>query len=240
MTIDNVAPTIAVSGAATVDEGSMYSLTLGAVTDPGNDTPSVFIVDWGDGSDPSAFTTTGVKTHVFESDGAMNITVSIADDDGLHASAGTHNVTVNNVAPVAINGSSETLAAINEDTADNDIPGATVNTLFPQPLQRRGRRLCRRRRRCQRCQQRHTGRLAVSRPTAARTGRTSPAASTRRQQPSSNRPTSCASTRWATSTAHPATSLSASGTVAAGFPPAQGTTSAAASAAQARSATARP
>ena len=40
VTVDNVAPTIAISGAASVNEGSPYSLTLGAVTDPGTDTVS--------------------------------------------------------------------------------------------------------------------------------------------------------------------------------------------------------
>ena len=48
--VDNVAPTIAISGAANVDEGSAYSLTLGAVTDPGTDTVSSYIVHWGDGN----------------------------------------------------------------------------------------------------------------------------------------------------------------------------------------------
>src|SRR6185295_4982795 len=49
VTVNNVAPTIAISGAASVNEGSSYSLTLGAVTDPGTDTVSSYIVHWGDG-----------------------------------------------------------------------------------------------------------------------------------------------------------------------------------------------
>src|SRR5207247_3284490 len=47
--VDNVAPTIAISGAASVNERSTYSLTLGAVTDPGQDTVSNYLVHWGDG-----------------------------------------------------------------------------------------------------------------------------------------------------------------------------------------------
>ena len=39
VTVANVAPTIALSGDASVDEGSLYSLTLGAVTDPGRRAP---------------------------------------------------------------------------------------------------------------------------------------------------------------------------------------------------------
>src|SRR5205823_7347251 len=38
VSVDNVAPAIAISGNASVDEGSAYSLTLGAVSDPGQDT----------------------------------------------------------------------------------------------------------------------------------------------------------------------------------------------------------
>jgi hypothetical protein len=59
-----VAPTIAISGAASVNEGSAYSLTLGAVTDPGTDTVSSYIVHWGDGSS-STYSSNGVKTHTY-------------------------------------------------------------------------------------------------------------------------------------------------------------------------------
>ena len=48
--VNNVPPSITISGAATVNEGSAYSLTLGAVTDPGADTVSSYVVHWGDGN----------------------------------------------------------------------------------------------------------------------------------------------------------------------------------------------
>ena len=48
--VNNVAPSIAISGDANVNEGSAYSLTLGAVTDPGTDTVSSYVVHWGDGN----------------------------------------------------------------------------------------------------------------------------------------------------------------------------------------------
>ena len=50
VTINNVPPSIAISGNANVDEGSAYSLTLGAITDPGTDTVTSWIVHWGDGN----------------------------------------------------------------------------------------------------------------------------------------------------------------------------------------------
>ena len=50
VTVTNVVPTIALSGAATTNEGATYSLTLGAITDSGDDDVTGYIVHWGDGS----------------------------------------------------------------------------------------------------------------------------------------------------------------------------------------------
>ena len=106
VTVDNVAPTIGISGAATVNEGSSYSLTLGAVTDPGTDTVSDYIVHWGDGN-TDTYTTNGVKTHTY-ADGPNNdnITVDLTDEDGTYLDrANALPVTVDNVAPtIAISG----------------------------------------------------------------------------------------------------------------------------------------
>ena len=43
-------PTIALSGAASIDEGGLYTLTLGTIGDPGADTLAEWRVTWGDGS----------------------------------------------------------------------------------------------------------------------------------------------------------------------------------------------
>ena len=59
-TVNNVAPSIAISGAASVNEGSPYSLTLGAVTDPGTDTVTSYVVHWGDGNSDT-YATDGVQ-----------------------------------------------------------------------------------------------------------------------------------------------------------------------------------
>ena len=48
--MNNVAPTIALSGNASINEGASYSLTLGAITDPGADTVTQWLIDWGDGT----------------------------------------------------------------------------------------------------------------------------------------------------------------------------------------------
>ena len=84
MTVDNVAPSIAISGNANVNEGSLYTLTLGAVTDPGTDTVSSYVVHWGDGSDDT-YATNGAKTHTYaDGPASRSITVDLVDEDGTY------------------------------------------------------------------------------------------------------------------------------------------------------------
>ncbi|NLF32487.1 MAG: tandem-95 repeat protein, partial [Planctomycetes bacterium] len=130
LTVANAAPTIALAGNAAVNESTAYTLNLGAVTDAGDDAPTSYIVDWGDGSDPNFYTTLGNKIHTYADNGNVTISVTVVDEDGMHAAAGTKAVTVNNIAPAVIGGATETLAAINEDLASGSNTGATVNGLF--------------------------------------------------------------------------------------------------------------
>ena len=105
LTANNVSPTIALGGAAKVDEGSVYSLTLGQVTDPGVDTVSQYIADWGDNSSDT-FTDGGTVTHTY-ADGVTTptIVVDLVDEDGIHQGAGSLPVTVENVTPtIALSG----------------------------------------------------------------------------------------------------------------------------------------
>jgi hypothetical protein len=99
LTIENTAPTIALDGAATANEGVPYTLTLGAITDPGVDTVTEWIVHWGDGLS-DVYTSGGAKTHVYaDGPSAYTITVDLKDEDGEHDDRGTKSVTVNNRAP---------------------------------------------------------------------------------------------------------------------------------------------
>ena len=110
ITVNNVAPTIAISGAASVVEGSPYSLTLGAITDPGQDTVTQWIVHWGDGQ-TSTFTSGGVQTHTYADGPATNnITVDLVDEDGTFTNrANPLAVSVTNVPPtIAISGNAHT------------------------------------------------------------------------------------------------------------------------------------
>ena len=45
ITVTNVAPTITLTGAATVDEDATYTLTLGEITDPSTDIVTQILVD---------------------------------------------------------------------------------------------------------------------------------------------------------------------------------------------------
>ena len=102
VTITNVAPSIAISGEASVNEGATYTLTLGAVTDPGSDTVSSYLVYWGDGSSNS-YSTNGAKTHTY-ADGPDDhaITVDLTDEDDTFLNrANPLSVHVDNVAPSA-------------------------------------------------------------------------------------------------------------------------------------------
>ena len=91
----NVAPTIAISGAANVNEGSAYSLTLGAVTDPGTDTVSSYVVHWGDGNtDTYALERRQDATPTPTAPNNHNITVDLVDEDGTFLDrANAHSVT---------------------------------------------------------------------------------------------------------------------------------------------------
>lgn len=97
-TVNNVAPTLTISGADTVNEGSVYTLSLSA-TDPGADTISGWSINWGHGSPQAVTGNPSSVTHTY-SDGpaSYTITATATDEDGTY-SANSKSVTVNNVTP---------------------------------------------------------------------------------------------------------------------------------------------
>ncbi len=102
--VNNVAPTISLNGNATVNEGSPYTLNLGAVTDPGTDTITSYRINWGDGTNSGLIIGNPANTsatHTF-ADGPSTQTnnVTVTDEDGNFL-AGTLSVQVLNVAPTA-------------------------------------------------------------------------------------------------------------------------------------------
>ncbi len=82
VTVNNVEPTISISGLTTANVGTAYTLTLNAVTDPGVDTVTSYIVHWGDGNSDTYSTLAPVKTHTYTAEGSVNITVDLVDGDG--------------------------------------------------------------------------------------------------------------------------------------------------------------
>jgi hypothetical protein len=104
LTVNNVAPSIVLTGAAATDEGAQYSLSF-AATDPGTDTITGWLVNWGDGiTEPFAGSAAGGSlTHTYAEGSpglTRNIIVTAIDEDGSFASSPLA-VAVNNVAPTA-------------------------------------------------------------------------------------------------------------------------------------------
>src|SRR5439155_523351 len=114
VTVNNVAPTLSLSGNAAVNEASPYTLWLGA-SDPGQDTISKWTVSWGDGSVQTVSGNPPSVTHVY-ADGSSDysILVSATDEDGTHDLGVPLAVHVNNVAPaLALSGA----GSVNEGSA---------------------------------------------------------------------------------------------------------------------------
>ncbi|WP_287719921.1 PKD domain-containing protein, partial [Nitrosomonas sp.] len=70
-----------------------YALTLGAVTDPGIDTVTSYIVNWGDGN-ISSYDSAGEVSHTYASAGDFVITVDLIDEDGTHTEVATQALAV--------------------------------------------------------------------------------------------------------------------------------------------------
>ncbi len=123
----NPAPKVQLSGNANANAGGVYTLNLGAVTDPGY-TISQYIVRWGDGQTGS-YATGGPVTHTFAATGAKTIAVDLTDSTGVYNAAGTLPITVNSTPTIVISGAttatvgaaySLTLGAVSD-------PGYTVS-----------------------------------------------------------------------------------------------------------------
>ncbi len=99
VTAQNVAPTIGLTGAASINEGSPYALTLGAIVDPGADTVSKIIINWGDGTTDTLFSLAPVSHAFANGTASRTIRVDLVDEDGTFISADTKVVNVLNVLP---------------------------------------------------------------------------------------------------------------------------------------------
>tara|TARA_R110002167_G_scaffold352262_1_gene565134 strand:- start:1303 stop:19128 length:17826 start_codon:yes stop_codon:yes gene_type:complete len=82
----DVAPTLTISGNATVDEGATYTLNLSA-SDPGTDTITEWSIDWGDGNVETVSGNPSTVTHDY-ANGLSSYTISATatDEDGTYNS----------------------------------------------------------------------------------------------------------------------------------------------------------
>ncbi|MFZ4596223.1 MAG: Ig-like domain-containing protein, partial [Verrucomicrobiaceae bacterium] len=135
LTVTNVAPTIALSGNSSVSQSTGYTLNLGAVTDPGTDTVASYSIDWGDGITENFSGSPGsrTKTHVYATTGNKTISVSITDEDGTFAAAGTKTISVVNDSPTVTR--DDAIRTVNEGSlitnagTYSDMQGASTITL---------------------------------------------------------------------------------------------------------------
>ena len=83
--VGNVGPTLELSGAPSVVEGSIYTLNLSSA-DPGDDTISQWEINWGDGSSPEIFLGNPASVEHIYADGytVFAITATATDEDGTY------------------------------------------------------------------------------------------------------------------------------------------------------------
>ncbi|RRS02949.1 tandem-95 repeat protein [Aquabacterium soli] len=117
VTVTNVAPALTVQGGASVNAGTPYAITFGA-TDPGQDTISAWVVNWGNGQTTTLAGGATGASFTYAQGGNYAITVTATDEDGSYTSAplALHVVAPNGV-PIAGNQSV---------TLDEDTPRAIV------------------------------------------------------------------------------------------------------------------
>jgi uncharacterized delta-60 repeat protein len=121
LVVNNVPPSIAISGASSVDANTVYTLTLGAVNDPGADTVTSYIVHWGDGT--STYSTNGPKTHTYTTANTYAITVDLVDEDGTFLNRA-------NAQSVTVNPPTSTTPAFVDTSGNLVIPGTSGNDNF--------------------------------------------------------------------------------------------------------------
>ncbi len=118
VTVLNVAPTLTIAGAASINEGSTYTLSL-AANDPGDDTIAQWTINWGDGSAVETVPGTATSaTHVY-ADGTRNYTIlaTATDEDGTYSARAAGANAQASVDP-SFGDSGEIIHNFNDSTAD--------------------------------------------------------------------------------------------------------------------------
>jgi Ca2+-binding RTX toxin-like protein/6-phosphogluconolactonase (cycloisomerase 2 family) len=148
--VGNVAPVVSFTGSNVAVEGSSYTISnLATTVDPGDDTISRYIVEWGDGTVESLNAAATSATHVYVDDGDYTVRVGAQDEDGIYISPNQVTVAVSNVVPTLTlagnasvdEGSSYTLSLSASDPGRDTITewqinwgdGSSVETISGNP-----------------------------------------------------------------------------------------------------------
>jgi PKD repeat protein len=129
VTVLNVAPAVDAGADQTVDEGTVVAVGA-AVADPGAQDVVTTTIDWGDGTQ----TPGAAGAHLYANDGAYEVVICAADDDG-GASCDELTVLVNNVTPAvsagadrsANEGETVALTAAFTDSGPGDTHSAVID-----------------------------------------------------------------------------------------------------------------
>jgi hypothetical protein len=112
VTVNNVAPTLTIGGNASASMGDVYALNLSS-SDPGNDTVTSWLINWGDGTPPDTVPGNPTQwTHVFGVVGNFTISAEATDEDGTWDAANTQTVSVS---PIYVSISSDLSQAEGND-----------------------------------------------------------------------------------------------------------------------------
>ncbi|MEM2991262.1 MAG: Ig-like domain-containing protein, partial [Halobacteria archaeon] len=83
--VNNVPPTLLISGPGAIKEGELYTLNLSS-SDPGQDTITSWTINWGDGSPEIISGNPASVSHTYLSPGSYMISASATDEDGTYDS----------------------------------------------------------------------------------------------------------------------------------------------------------
>jgi len=89
--VRNVVPKLYLTGQPQQDADEPFTLTIGAVTDPGDDTVTEYRINWNDGSAVETFTGPGHVAHMFTDERDVHlIRASLVDEDIVGTEAGEY------------------------------------------------------------------------------------------------------------------------------------------------------
>ncbi|WP_353955672.1 putative Ig domain-containing protein [uncultured Sphingobium sp.] len=80
--VADVAPVLSVFGLTTILTGKTYTIALGS-SDPGDDRPIEWVIDWGDGTTPTSVEgSASAASHIYAEDGNFLVSARLRNDDG--------------------------------------------------------------------------------------------------------------------------------------------------------------